>query len=480
MPSKTPAAWLSYLERKLYAQQKEIQLYEDYYDGRHRLAFATLKFRQSFGYLFRALADNWCEIVVDAPVERLFVEGFRFGSDKPADTGAWDIWQANGLDSESVMAHTEAVKDGRAYILVAPPEPGENFPQITVEHASQVVVEHAPGNRRRRLAALKKWRDDDGYEYANLYLPERIFKYRTKEPTKSPPTDGVGRNWSPLDGEESGINPSAPIVPVIPLYNNPTMLGDGRSDLKPAVPLQDAINKELADMLVASEFAAFQQRVITGLQVESDKDPVTGEEQPTAQMEQKAAVNRVWALENENAKVFSLPSSDLANYTKAIELLLQHLAAQTRTPPHYLLGQIVNVSGDALKAAETGLVSKVKRKQVDFSDSWEEAIRLALGLTPSDEPRKPMNAETIWRDPEYRSEGEMVDAALKKRALSVPLEAIWSMIGASPQQVEEWAKKIDLPERLASVTASGEVAAAQAPGGEPAVPVTTVTERSAT
>jgi hypothetical protein len=441
LPSKTPAAWLRYLERKLYAQQKEIQLYEDYYDGRHKLAFATLKFRQSFGYLFRALADNWCEIVVDAPVERLFVEGFRFGSDKPADTGAWDIWQANGLDSESVMAHTEAVKDGRSYILVAPPEGGE-YPQITVEHASQVVVEHAPGNRRRREAALKKWRDEDGYEYANLYLPDRIFKYRTKTPTKVPPADGVGRNWVPLEGEESGANPSAPIVPVIPLYNNPTMLGDGRSDLMPAIPLQDAINKELADMLVASEFAAFQQRVITGLSVDSDKDgnPTPAMERMMAQL--KGGVERMVALENADAKVFTLSASDLGNYTKAIELLLQHLAAQTRTPPHYLLGQIVNVSGDALKAAETGLVSKVKRKQVDFSDSWEEAIRLALGLTPSDEPRKPMNAETIWRDPEYRSEGEMVDAALKKRALSVPLEAIWSMIGASPQQVEEWAKKI--------------------------------------
>jgi hypothetical protein len=476
LPSKTPAAWLSYLERKLTAQQKEIKLYEQYYEGEHRLAFATLKFRQSFGYLFRALADNWCEIVVDAPVERLFVEGFRFGSDKPADTGAWDIWQANGLDSESVMAHTEAVKDGRSYILVAPAEPGDQYPQITVEHASQVVVEHAPGNRRRRQAALKKWRDDDGYEYANLYLPDRIFKYRTKTPSKVPPIDGVGRNWTPLEGEESGVNPSAPIVPVIPLYNNPTMLGDGRSDLKPAIPLQDAINKELADMLVASEFAAFQQRVITGLEVESDS-----EGNPTPEMEKlKSGVERMVVLENAEAKVFSLPASDLGNYVKAIELLLQHLAAQTRTPPHYLLGQIVNVSGDALKAAETGLVSKVKRKQVDFSDSWEEAIRLALGLTDSAEPSKPMNAETIWRDPEYRSEGEMVDAALKKRALSVPLEAIWSMIGASPQQVEEWAKKIDLPERVASIEASSELAAAQAPGGEPAVPITTITERSET
>jgi hypothetical protein len=477
LPSKTPAAWLSYLEKKLAAQQKEIKIYEDYYDGRHRLAFATLKYRQSFGYLFKALADNWCELVVDAPVERLFVEGFRFAKDKPGDSDAWDIWQANGLDSESVMGHTEAVKDGRSYLLVGPDEYKTGYPSITVEHASQVVVEHAPGNRRIRLAALKKWRDESGYEFATLYLPDRIWKWETKEPARYTPTDGVGRNWVPRAGEETGRNPLSPVVPVIPLYNNPTLLGDGRSDLMPAIPLQDAINKEVADMLVASEFAAFQQRVVTGLQVASDKDG-----NPTPEMEKlRSGVERMVVLENEDAKVFSLPASDLGNYTKAIELLLQHLAAQTRTPPHYLLGQIVNVSGDALKAAETGLVAKVNRKQIDFSDSWEEAIRLALKLKGGTQPEKPMNAETIWRDPEYRSEGEMVDAALKRRALGVPLEAIWEMIGASPQQVEDWAAKLALPERTATIGASGSLAAADAERGstEPALPAVTVAERGA-
>jgi hypothetical protein len=475
LSTKTPAAWLTYLEKKLVAQQREIQLFEDYYDGRHRLAFASLKFRQSFGYLFRALADNWCEIVVDAPVERLFVEGFRFGKDKPADTNAWDIWQANGLDSESVMAHTESVKDGRAFILVGPDEYNTGFPQITVEHASQVVVEHAPGNRRVRLAALKKWRDDDsGYEYATLYLPDRIWKWETKEPTKYAPADGISRNWVPRAGEESGRNRSAPFVPMIPLENNPTMLGGGRSDLKPAIPLQDAINKELADMLVASEFGAYIQRWVTGLQVDTDA------EGPTSNMELKFAVSRLIVAEDEKAKFGQFQATDLNNYVGAIAMLLQHLAAQTRTPPHYLLGQIVNVSGDALKAAETGLVAKVKRKQIDFSDSWEEAIRLALKLQGGEEAAKPMNAETIWRDPEYRSEGEMVDAALKRRALGVPLEAIWEMIGASPQQVEDWALKLDLPERLSTIGASGSLAAAGRAGTEPALPAVSVTERSET
>lgn len=470
MPPQTPEDWLKRLEPKLTAQQEEVERYEKYYNGEHQLLFATLKFRQAFGWLFQALADNWCELIVDAPIERLFIEGFRFGAGQPADDDAWEIWQANGLDALSVMAHTEAVKDGRAYILVAPPLSEEGLPRITVEHASQVYVEHAAGDRRIRLAALKKWRED-GSEYATLYLPREIVKWSAKV-AESGAREG---DWERRDG--GGIN-SIGVVPVIPLYNNPTMLKGGRSDLIPAMPLQDAINKEVADMMVASEFAAYRQRWVTGMSVETDDEgkPVAAE----TVNQLKMSVARLMVAEEEGAKFGSFEASDLKNYVVAISMLLQHLAAQTRTPPHYLLGQIVNVSGDALKAAETGLVAKVKRKQIDFSDSWEEAMRLALGLAGKKEPAEALGAETIWRDPEYRSEGEQVDAALKRRALAIPLPAIWEMLGATPQQVKEWLEHLEKEEKVASIGASGSLATAGTAGGtgEPALPTVTVTERT--
>ena len=77
----------------------------------------------------------------------------------------------------------------------------------------------------------------------------------------------------------------------------------------------------------------------------------------------------------------SLPVTDLTNFTKAIEMFVLHLAAQTRTPPHYLLARMANASGDALKAAEAGLVSKCSGKILYFSDAWEEALALALRAT---------------------------------------------------------------------------------------------------
>lgn len=486
----TDEQWLARLDRKLTEQQEEIKVWIAYYEGEHDINFATKRFEQAFGEMFGGWADNWCRTIVDAPVERLKINGFNIANKRDKEA-AWKVFKANKLQAESPIAHTESVKTGRSYLIS---DPGAK--RITIEDPLQVYVEHAPGDRRERLAAIKKWRGEDGYIYANVYLPGRVVKFRsgvglgTDSANGSsvlasglilPTTLGTTGGWELKPGDPGGTV-DADVVTVIPLYNNPDIRSDGQSDLLPAKPLQDAINKELMDMLVASEFAAFRQRIFSGVQVPTIKDPKNpdGKEIPDPSFAIKMAMDRVVAVEA-SAKankegggvgVHEFAASDLGNYVKAVNTLLQHLAAQTRTPPHYLLGQIVNASGDALKAAETGLVAKVKAKQEAFSDSWSEAIGIAIG-------RDPDSIETSWTDPEYRSEGETVDAAIKMRALGVPLKALWKKVGASPEEIEEWGDEIDAHERIASIAAAGAAQAKPSESAPPtlAEPAVTIQER---
>jgi Phage portal protein, SPP1 Gp6-like len=433
----SPATWLEVLGRRLDDQAAQVGAYCDYYDGAHRLSYVTAKWTQTFGSMFGTLADNWCQIVVDAAVERLTVEGFRFGPDENADSEAWGIWQENALDADAKMAHREAIKTGRAYALVSPPPRDGETPLITVEHPSQVVVAHAPGNRRVRTAALKRWVDDDGYAYATLYLPDGLYKWRSADPVR----DGRKVQWVRRNDDPGGSNPLR-VVPIVPLYNRPSMIGGGQSDLDPAIPLQDAINKTLADMLIASEFGAFPQRVLTGLEVPKYPDGHPKAGQVVSGFELDAAISRVWVFGNENVKATEFSAADLDNYVAPMQMMIHHLAAQTRTPPHYLLGEIVNASGDALKAAEAGLVARVRDKQVDFSDPWEEVMRLAFSLRGNAQRARATDAETIWRDPENRTEAEKTDAALKQQQLGVPREVLWARLGYSPQEIS---RMRDLP-----------------------------------
>ena len=426
-PGQTIAdQWRDSLLAGLAKRQSYLKKCDEYYRGEHRLLFATAKFREVFGLLFAAFSDNWCDLVVDASAERLRVDGFRFGDDEKGDQDAWDLWQRNGLDAESELAHTESVKLGCSYALVGPDDGGE--PTIQLEPPTQAIVAVDPANGRRRLAGLRCWSDEWGVEHAVLYLPGEVVWWK-KEAERKGWVDDVGSGRNPLG-----------IVPLVPLPNAPTLRErQGRSDVERVIPLQDAVNKLCADMIVASEYAAYPQRWVTGVEI-----PVYPEGHPNAGQPLPsiagflAGADRVMAVEDQNARFGNFAVSDLTIYVRAIEMFVQHVAAQTRTPPHYLLGAMGSFpSGESLKATETGLVAKVRRKQLALGEGWEEALRLAF-LIAGDPRADDWDCETIWMNPESRSTAEITDAAVKMSTIGVPRPALWEYIGFTPQQIERW------------------------------------------
>ncbi len=46
--------------------------------------------------------------------------------------------------------------------------------------------------------------------------------------------------------------------------------------------------------------------------------------------------------------------------------------------------------------------------------------------------------EVVWRDPESKNVGELVDALVKLGTLGVPNEVLWQQYGATPQEVARW------------------------------------------
>lgn len=425
--------WRDRLLSDLAARQATYRQLNDYFEGNHPLAFTSKQFLEAFGGLFQAFADNWCELVVDAVEERLNVEGFRLGGDQDerGDRDAWRIWQSNQLDADSEIGHVEALVFSRCPVLVSPLEDdfvADGVPAITVESPQQMIVAYEPGSRRRRAAALKRWTGDDG-EQVTLYLPDGIYKWQGVGP-------GTGTTrWEPRRpaGEEWPVPNPLDVVPVVELQNRPRLAGQCRSEIANVMPVQDAINKIVADVLVASEYAAFPQRILVGW--EPPVDPETS--QVVEGWQPKAAVSRFWYSEDPETKWGQFDAADLSNYVAVIEMFVQHMASQTRTPPHYfyLRGQFP--SGEAIKSAETGLVAKARRKMRHFGETWEEVIRLAFAVVGDQREGVP-DAETIWGDPESRSEAEHVDAVLKMKAMGVPNMALWEQLGFSPPQIERF------------------------------------------
>jgi hypothetical protein len=450
-----PHEWVEHLANRLRFRQTEIVKYDDYYSGRHPVLFTTSDYREAFGRMLDGYADNWCRIVVDAAVERLTPTGFRFPGvsseeGESADKDAWAIWRANKLDSRLQVGFVESLVSGISYLMVWYPEgtvvedgvvtlPPGGLPRITVEHPSEVIVEHDPSDRDKRLAGLKMW-GRYGYRRATLFLPDRIYKFAEGELKDSIGNYIYDRNgniqyyWYPAEPESEWPNPLG-AVPIVPLVNRPRLLyPDGESELREIIPNQDAINKLAKDMLVASEYGAFPQRWATGVEV--PVDPETNE--PIESWTPDIA--RFLTTANPNARVGSLPAADLSNFVVALDNRVNSMASQSRTPPHYLNASADRLSGESMKAAEAGLVARVREKMIHLGEGILEAMSLAFAIL-GDERANVQDAVLLWADPETRTEAAHADAVVKKyQSNIIPWQVTVEDLGYSPPEIDRMRK----------------------------------------
>ena len=418
----SPEWWLERLHTKLMTEQLAMKRWNDFYEGEHPLPVIRDKLRADFKALLDMSKSNFCEVVIDSVEERLNVEGFRTSGtgDVEPDTRAWEIWQANGLDLGSQMAHVEALVKSRCPVTVWKAN-GDRWPRIVVEDPMEMAVAYASGDRGRRLAAVKVWKDEwSDDRRADVWMPDAVYSFRVRGGSKG------WEPWIPAGSEDNRTPHPLGVVPVVELRNRLRVNGNATSDLTPVIPSQLRVNKLLFDLMLASEVASFRQRWVTGMDIPVDE--VTGQPQEPF----KAAVDRLWVTENPDARFGEFDATPLAPYIASIEQAVLHIAVQTRTPRHYLIEQGQSPSGDAIKSAETGLTKKVGRKQRLFGEAWEEVIRLARAF---DGETVAPTAETIWADPESRSEGELVDAAVKKATLGVPTRQLWEDLGYSQTQI---------------------------------------------
>lgn len=415
---ETVEGWADYLGSRLDAQAADASKWNDYYEGRHATLFSQPKYQRAFGKMLDCFADNFCSLIVDAVSERLQVDGFRMTDDPAADMDAWRIWQANDMDAGSATAMAEALISGRAYAVVWGDD--DDQPVIALEDCSEMTCWYDTSvSRTVPELALKRWQDEWGTWHARLWTPDQSIRL----------IGGTrGGGWKQQDSTPNPLGR----VPVVELANRPRLRLDPASELAVVAPIQDAINKVVKDALVASEFAAYPQRWVTGLEIEID------EEGQPKKPPFDPALDRLFQAEDPSVNFGQFTAADLSNYVRLVDMLVQHLATTSRVPFHYFLingGQAP--SGEAIQSAEAGLVAKVKDRQVHFGNAWERVMRLCFAVT-GDERADATGAETIWNDPEYRTEGQHIDALLKLKTLGVPMKQLWEDAGYTPQQIERF------------------------------------------
>lgn len=413
------------------------------YSGDFKLRFASDNFRDYFADRYRHFADNWCGIVGDAPHERLEPVGIRLRGSERGDADLWGSWVDNDADALCDLALLDAIIAKRSYALVWGDSDDEA--RIYWEHPSQAIVGYDPETRERR-AGLKMWADDDR-EFATLYLPDQVWKFeRTRIQTgivdqNGQPFATMTGGWVPRAGVEPNPmrNPLGK-VPLVELANRPRLVGEPVSDIAGTLAMQHAINLLWAQLFAVSDEATIGQRIILG--AEQPIMPILDEDgnqigERPVDLKKLRRDNILW-IEDPSAKAHEWQAASLKPFTDIIEIAVGHIAAQTRTPAHYLLigGTIANVSGDAMKALETGLVARTREKTQHFGRAIRDVFELvALVEDDAGKAAAVRGGTVLWKDVENRSDAQLADALAKKHAMGYPLEYILELDGLPPHEI---------------------------------------------
>lgn len=453
-------------------------LYSNYYDGNHALAFASSKFRSTFGHLFSTFADNLCPAVVDSLAERLKIESWESnrseikieavgpsaaptpspapGPDTPtvpsiASTyqkvtvndpdaeAAQEIWERNKMNSRAVKIHTEAIKQGDAYLLVWPNKmmEAEFWPQTALEMA----VQYDPNELGKITRACKLWWLPVEKKWRlNVYLEDHIEKYISQQQSPNGmPQEASG--WVPASGDGEGAVIPNPYgrVPVFHFANR-NVYQRGVSDLKDVLSIQDGLNKSVMDMLVAMEYASFKQRYIIGMEVETDEN--TGE--PVNENVRQYGVDRMMSIPGEKSEVEvgQFEATDLSQFREVSNDFRAEVARVSGTPLHYFYIQIGDFpSGEAIKSAEARFVSRIQGRHEDWESIWGEAVKFGMSIeatVPDDLILSP-----VWSDASPRSDAELADTAVKKKNVGVSRSQLLKEMGYDDEEIVRMLQESD-------------------------------------
>ena len=416
---------MRWIQQQADERRTDYELSRQYYGGDHDTAITDrLKKFLPPRLQFR---DNFMNVVVDSLSERLTVLGFDI-EDETISEWVGELWGRNRMDHMQNVVHTETIMLGDSYLLCDWDELNER-PRWTHQMA-EMIVPHYNENTREIDWASKKWiqRPHIGEEpetRLNLYYPDRVEKFvarggvwaRYSEPEEPWPVP-----WVDGSGEPIG-------VPLIHFRNRPMGSDFGQSEIINVIPMQDLLNKSLIDLTMILDTLAFPQRyTLNGNHGASRLDILPG------------SVTEFHS-EYDGGTVGQWNAATVDGPLKSIEALVQHIAGTTRTPQH--LFQIIGgiPSGEALKTAESGLVNKAKQRMVNFGNSWEDALMLAMriqGVFGTALPEiEEGSIQTTWDDPETRNEQAHMESLKAKMELGITKHQIWREMGYTQEQIDQ-------------------------------------------
>lgn len=361
--------------------------------------------------LARISRVNLMKYVVAARVQNMYVDGFQTPASGD-NVDQWRAWQRNKMDARQIGVNRAGLSFGASYCVVRPSD-GDAEPVLRGASPRQLTAGYMEADDDWPHAVL--WQRKNSW----LLIDDQAFYELRGEPGAWEITDNILEHNATYDGE--------PVCPVVRFRDTDDLDDPCRGIVEPHIALQDQINITSFGLQVAQHYGAFRQRYILGWLAETEESAL------------KMGADKLMMFEDgpEEIKVGEFAQTDVRGHIESREASIRHLATVSQTPVHELLGDMVNLSAEALEAAKASQQGAISENRIVMGEAYEQTLNLAgetMGIAPDP------SASVTWQDTRVRSLTEAATAfGLLVEKLGVPASELWDRIpGVAQHEVAQW------------------------------------------
>ena len=444
-------------------------------------------------------SSNYCGIVVDMMAARIKVNEITSDSEEAT---AWitDTLERNSFVSKQGEWHRGAIRDSESYILIDPStamwtsEPafdGHSGIVAIFDEMTQLPIWACKIWAISEPADLSTDAEDLGEETSVkvvVYQRSQItyWKGTAGSETLSPDTVKEVKGMNIIkDAEGNDLNGYDWKFGLIPLAQEANKRDNytpyGESEIRVVIPLQDIVNGTLYDMQMASKLSAF--KIYWSIGMEIDKDGIVPGSVVNMVLKDKSG-NVVTMIDEDTARymqsvrVGEFGVTDMSQYTNQLDKLEREISQVSQTPVYGITSQ-GNLSGEALKQLESGLIGKIVRFQnentgalinllkltaemqrqfqvnQDFLGKFADAVMKILGLSAPKAPPSELGAISVnWKSPEIINVNDQITALSTLRRDNPGLwpddlyrERIGGLLGMTSVQIKDEGDKAVMESR---------------------------------
>ncbi len=418
--------------RVLGARRRRNMLRRRYYDGEERIRNIGIAIPPDLEDLMPVV--GWPAKAVNVLSTRLNIEGFAVPDAARSDEEVRQIFDLNHMEVGARQAHTAALRDGCAFIAVTVGDTGAGEPPAVIATYTATDASGTWNQRRHALdsALTVDVRNEFGaVMQMSWWTPVRQVRMSRQTVTGDWRVEDLPHRFGrvPVVCVAYGTVPGRPF-------------GTSRIT-RPVMRLTDHAVRTLLRSEIAAEFFSAPQRYLLGADMEAFEDE-NGELKPGWEsiighlLVASRPVDDNGNTSESNPVAGQFAQASMEPHAAELRSVATMFAGESSIPVNYLgIIQDNPASADAIRAAESDLISVAESAQNDFAAAWAEvailaamASRAARGLPW--EVDDLAGIRPVWRDastPTKAAQAQSVMTLVTAGVLPPTSEVTYELLG---------------------------------------------------